>query len=223
VRIDKKFVATLLGIDESEVGALDGIKVQLDVPDDGVTFQELVDKRWKKQLDGLAAALRRADSLGKVVRGHLYIEHELNDFIYFAAPNPAILKEIDKEDKPEFSLKVRLAVLLGLDPQLKPGLKAAARLRNQFAHRLETKLGKDDVRNLAATLPASVKKQFHDLVKEGLAVLDTSPLTVDQQARARSFLETQMELTSFFLTLFLAISKERNRAAFERFQTVARH
>src|ERR1700736_5708404 len=151
MRIDKKFVATLLGIDESKVATIEGINVTLDVGDEEVTFQDLVDERWKKQLHGLAAALQRADDLGKVVRAHLHIEHELSDFIYFAAPNPTEVKEFEKT---EFSQRVKLALLLGLDPQLKSGLNAAAKLRNKFAHRLETKVGKEEVRNLAANLPS---------------------------------------------------------------------
>ena len=68
-----------------------------------------------------------------------------------------------------------------------------------------------------------VKEKFHETVRVALAEVDTSPLNAHQQAGLRSYIETQMELTSFFLHLFLAISKERNRAAFEKFQTVARH
>jgi len=83
-------------------------------------------------LESLSGALRNEDDLGKVVRAHIHIEHELQEFIFFAAPVPDQLKSFDSM---EFTEKVQLALLLGLTPDLKAALNATGRLRNKFAHR----------------------------------------------------------------------------------------
>src|SRR5262249_60949172 len=117
-------------------------------------INELVAERHSKIMRALGGALETEDDLGKVVRAHIHIESELQLIIFFAAPNPNHLKSFDRQ---EFSEKVQLALLLGLRPDLASPLNAAGKLRNKFAHRLDTRLNEEISKNLLATLPPQLK------------------------------------------------------------------
>jgi hypothetical protein len=85
VQVDEKFAANLLGLDESEIARLaDGW--------DSRAVNALVLERHKKRMQALATALESEDDLGKVVRGHIHIENELEQIIFFASPRPEHLK-----------------------------------------------------------------------------------------------------------------------------------
>ena len=82
---------------------------------------------WRMANALFAEFKRDADDLAVVVRAHLHIEHELDELIYFAAPNPTHLKE-----RMEYSEKVWLALVLGMNAELKPALNAVGNLRTNF-------------------------------------------------------------------------------------------
>lgn len=90
------------------------------------------------------AALRGEDELGAVVRAHLYIEHELIEFIRARMSPPEALDAIELD----FDGRVKLAVALGLNPTFKPALRFVGSLRNRFAHRLEMVITKQEADNL---------------------------------------------------------------------------
>src|SRR5262245_35594087 len=92
MRIDHKFLDKLLGVKESDSKS---ISVKIDVPYGLATFQSLLDKRRRKRFESLSAALSTEDDLGKVVRAHIHIEHELQEVIFLAAPNPDHIKRFD--------------------------------------------------------------------------------------------------------------------------------
>jgi hypothetical protein len=114
----------------------------------------VLDEQVQLRANSLAKALGNEDELGIVVRAHIHIEHELREFVTLAAPNPEALKFSEMD----FEGTVRLALVLGLDPELKPPLNAAGSLRNKFSHRLEMKLGEQEVNNLFAALTPDKKK-----------------------------------------------------------------
>ena len=66
----------------------------------------------------------------------------------------------------EFSEKVSLALVLGLNADLKSAPSAAAKLRNKFAHRLDMEVSQEDVKNLTATLTPTAKQKFQYLLRE---------------------------------------------------------
>lgn len=57
-------------------------------------------------------ALSGEDDLGMVIRGHIHIEHELQEFIIAAAPRPSEIRLSDFD----YAGKLRLALALGLEP-----------------------------------------------------------------------------------------------------------
>src|SRR6266536_2183612 len=112
----QKFLTKLLGVNESEIASIKERTFKLaNAPQNLDTFADLLNDRRKQKIEALSAVLREEDDLGKIVRAHIHIEHELQELIFFAAPNPAHLKS-----KMDFSEKVQLALVLGMNPELKP-------------------------------------------------------------------------------------------------------
>lgn len=85
------------------------------------------------------------DKLYLILRGHLYIENELNKLLEGFLPNPEIL-ELYKES---FRRKIDLAFALNLiKPKLYDILLGFNELRNKYAHRLKYNISHDEIRNL---------------------------------------------------------------------------
>jgi hypothetical protein len=218
MRLDKKFLAKLLGVSESDITGITGPSFTLtNAPDGIVSFKNLIHERLKKKVTTLATVLCAEDDLGKIVRAHIHIEHELQDFIYFAAPNPTQLKPFKNM---EFSEKVQLALMLGLNPELKPALNATGTLRNNFSHRLEMKLGKEEAKNLVATLTPSARQRCQTLLRDTVSALpETSQLT----GEGLSYFEVQSQVMAFFVQLFDEVAQERHRLAFQKLEQMALH
>ena len=230
MQLEKKFVAKLFDLDEAEVTQIDGLKFDLAGGTDGLTLNDLLLERHKNKMQALAMALESEDDLGKVVRGHIHIEHELHQIIFFAAPNPDQLKSFERQ---EFSEKVRLALLLGLKSNLGSPLNAAGTLRNKFAHRLDTKLNKEMADNLVAALPPALKARCQTILSNALASPALKPQIEARLGRplpevahpfdllngeARVHAEARMDVIAFFLCLFEELANERHRFAFEKIQ-----
>ena len=115
----------------------------------------------------------------------------------------------------EFSEKVSLALVLGLNADLKSAPSAAGNLRNKFAHRLDMEVLQEDVKNLTATLTPTAKQKFQYLLREGLAVTAELPKLPHE---AMSFFRTQIQLSCFFVQLLREVAEERHRVAFEKLQ-----
>jgi hypothetical protein len=213
MRIDKKLVAKLLDIDEAEIASLGSQSFKVDAPSN--TFQRLLDERQRRRLESLSTALRNEDDLGKVVRAQIHIEHELQDFIFFASPVPDQLRSFDTM---QFADKVQLALLLGLTPDLKAALNATGRLRNKFAHKLDMKIGEDEAKSLIATLTPSAKQRFQARLDDALSGLPENPTL---RGDALAYFNTQIRVSVFFLQLFDLVSRERHRVALEKIVQMA--
>jgi hypothetical protein len=213
MQVDKKLLAKLLDINEAEIATLGGLSFKLDAPSN--TLERLLEERQRRRLESLSAALRNEDDLGKVVRAHIHIEHELQDFIFIAAPVPDQLKGFDNM---EFTDKVQLALLLGLTPDLKAALNATGRLRNKFAHKLEMKIGEDEAKNLIATLTPSAKQRFQARLDDALSGLPEKATLAGEEL---VYFNTHIRVSVFFLQLFDHVSRERHRVALKKIQQMA--
>jgi len=107
----------------------------------------------EERTDAFFQMLDGEDDLGLVIRAHIHIEHELREFILAVAPKPGEIKFSDYD----YAKTLQLALALGLNPILKPGLSALGTLRNEFAHRLEMKLTDQEAKQLYSTLSAGGK------------------------------------------------------------------
>src|SRR5262249_50042185 len=143
------------------------------------------------------------------------IEHELQDFIFFASPVPDQLKGFHTM---QFNDKVQLALLLGLNPDIKTALKATGRLRDKFAHKIDMKIGEDEAKNLIATLTPAAKQRFQARLDDALSGL---PENTALAGDALAYFNTQIRVSVFFLQLFDLVSRERHRVALEKIQQMA--
>jgi hypothetical protein len=85
------------------------------------------------QRESFITVLLRQDELGAVVRAQIYIEHVLLEYISRRAPDR-------KTSGLSFAQLAKLALDLGLPQRFNQPLRSFARIRNQFAHKLDTKL-----------------------------------------------------------------------------------
>jgi len=143
-------------------------------------------------------ALSGEDELGMVVRAHIHIEHELRQFVISAAPNPSQVKFAETD----FDGTVRLALVLGLDAELKQALNAAGHLRNKFSHKLEMKLGEQEAKNLFATLTPDDMKTMEQLYSN----MENVQPRILRQAPIRD------RIQMFFVMIFIRVMTERRLA-----------
>jgi hypothetical protein len=165
----------------------------------------MLDDRYNLAVTRLAEALLSEDELGMVVRAHIHLENQLQEFILVAAANPHEVKfsEID------FAGTVRLALALGLDPKLKAALNAAGSLRNKFSHRLEMKLGEEEARNLFTTLTPNdanaVQNVYMQLRK------NTEESSGEEKVRRLRQASARERVQVFFISIFSRLISERHR------------
>jgi hypothetical protein len=103
-------------------------------------------------------ALLEEDELGMVVRAHIHIEHQLIEFLRARLDPPEALDALDLD----YSGRVKFALALGLSHDFKPALASLGTLRNNFAHKLGTKLTKQDANNFENALDPTTKDILRD-------------------------------------------------------------
>src|ERR1700704_5206504 len=90
------------------------------------------------------AALQGEDELGVVVRAHIHIESRLMNLMELWFVAPEYLSKLALE----YEQRVMLAVACRLNPAFASPLKVLGRIRNRFAHKLDSSLDTQQVRNL---------------------------------------------------------------------------
>lgn len=103
----------------------------------------------------LAADLTREDEMGMVVRSHIRVESLLIQMVESLVLRPALLPKLDLD----YDHYVTLALTLGLQEKFGPPLRVLGKLRNDFAHKLDTTLTKQSVNNLYKSFAADDKSE----------------------------------------------------------------
>lgn len=101
-----------------------------------------------EKLDAFTAVLLGEDTLGVVIRAHIYIEHQLIEFIEARMSSPEVIDALDLT----YTRRVKLALALGLPSEFKAQLHFIGTLRNQFAHRLDAEIGQQEADAFEKTL-----------------------------------------------------------------------
>ena len=94
--------------------------------------------------DQLLTILQSEDELGLVVRSHIHIESHLMELVDSFFQSPDYLERMNLG----FDQKVSLAQACGLNPQFAAPLRVLNKIRNRFAHDLDSILDCTQVRNL---------------------------------------------------------------------------
>jgi hypothetical protein len=111
--------------------------------------------------EGFIIALIREDELGAVIRAQVYLEHELLGFVHKRVAAPAALTRADLS----FARLVRFALALGLPSEFAKPLHAFARVRNEFAHRLDTQLTKARVDQFCQSFSEAMRKEADERIE----------------------------------------------------------
>ncbi len=96
----------------------------------------------------LIEALRHDEDLVAVIRGHLYLEVQLNRLLDALLPYPDEISD----SRLGWPQRINLALALGLKPQYRQPLKKVGAIRNGFAHEPDQTLKDDDVKALYDSL-----------------------------------------------------------------------
>lgn len=111
------------------------------------------------------------DELGRVLRAHIYVEAKLLELLDLLVKDQSSLRRM----KLEFSQNVDLAVALGLSVDHASGLRAFGKLRNDFAHKLDTALSAERVRNLYEALSPGDKDYVKKAFKSSASAEEVTP------------------------------------------------
>lgn len=120
-----------------------------------------ISNEYQAEVQQLTADLFREDEMGAIVRAHIRIENLLIQTIESLLPRPKYLKKLNLD----YDGRVTLALALGLKEQFGPPFRALGKLRNNFAHKLDTSLTKQVVANIYESLGADDKKQVQECFK----------------------------------------------------------
>ena len=120
--------------------------------------------------------LSKKDTFGIVMRAQVHIAHELRRFILTRAVSP----KHAKCDELDFEETARLAIILGLDAQIKPALATLGALQKRFARSLDVKFDEQEASNfynaLCPELKTVVREGYEEFrVKENLVEFKRQP------------------------------------------------
>ena len=123
----------------------------------------------EQRVGDLALALTAPDALMAAVRGHLYIESEVQYFL-----DRQLIRSSELPSKLDYELRLAIALALGLPAPLGGALKKIGWLRNQFAHNLDFELTKqicDSLYQALGTPLQNYAKDFYAVHKGKLWIL----------------------------------------------------
>lgn len=83
-----------------------------------------------------------------MIRGHLYVEAQVNRLIDALVPHPEELADA----RLGYPQRLDLTISLGLNRRLRPPSRQLATIRNKFAHNPDSRLKESDVQKLYASL-----------------------------------------------------------------------
>ncbi len=99
--------------------------------------------------------LQREDDLGLVIRVHISIEQQLNEFLSLFCCD---FNALEGQEKLSYFQKVCLAEALGVVPEYSRLLKVLGKLRNNFAHKPNVELTVSNVSGLYEAFSSDGKK-----------------------------------------------------------------
>jgi len=102
--------------------------------------------------------LQNEDDLGAVIRGHLHIEHALNELLKRQIPFFERLEKLHLD----YKVKVGLAIAMGLNAGYEQPLRGVGLLRNKYAHQPGFKISVSDTTNLYKTFSGDDKAIIQD-------------------------------------------------------------
>ena len=154
--------------------------------------------------EGLLEAFESEDDLGIVIRAHITIERQLNEFISQLVINFEYVKKM----KLDYSNTVKLAIVLGLDPRFEKSLNSLGSIRNGFAHTNRPELGKSDVNNLYSALDEKEKINLNESIKANNIQPEIFGKTHKEMTTRQQFINIAISLSS---AIYIASNQVPNK------------
>ncbi|MED3038590.1 hypothetical protein P4313_26950 [Bacillus tropicus] len=160
-------------------------------------------RKLERDVDEFMKATNEEDELQIVLRGHLYIEHEIERLLR----NHLVKPDAILSDRFMFMSKLNLAVALGLlsDDEKKP-YKILNDLRNDYAHELNYKMTGKALRRLVQSMNKEIKG---DIFKREW----------DEKREMSDEERDLLKLKRAMLSLWVYISKMVNTLIMEEYET----
>jgi hypothetical protein len=143
--------------------------------------------------------LRKDDAFAIVIRGRMHIENELKRFILERAASPRHAKC----DELEFGRVVRLAMILGLNVDIKPTLAVLVGLQKRFTRKPNMEFGEQEAKHFYDALSPDLKSMIREVYGE----LRTAENLVEFKRQPSA-----QRLVYFLLGIWSAISADRKHA-----------
>lgn len=156
-------------------------------------------------------AMKGADMLSMIIRGHLYLEHALIQMLVEAMslPNVSLVRRMN------FPMKLDMCIALGLlGEEWKAPVNKVNEMRNKVAHRLNFEFSQNEKDELFALFPPLVQQMTLDEVgakdKSHLAwgnILRVLPIAMDIYRQQRMIGRVREKYSAEYLRRTLAKSK----------------
>jgi hypothetical protein len=153
--------------------------------------------------DDFTKALFGEDELGAVVRAHIHVEAKLLELIGVLVEDESYIRRL----KLEFSQHVDLAVALGLNADYAKGLRAFGNLRNDFAHKLDSRLSKERVCRLYESLSSREKELVQKAFMETPPTLEDSATDFNDCGPKSQFILIAVALHTLLEMVILSVRK----------------
>lgn len=133
-----------------------GMCVVIETPNFTNEFNIHLVEKINRDVDEFMKATNEEDELQIILRGHLYIEHEIEKLLRNHLVEPDVI--LGGRNKLMFNGKLNLVVALGLLPKDKRGpYDKLGGLRNKYAHRLNYKMTEKDLNGLVDSMDKEIK------------------------------------------------------------------
>ena len=124
-----------------------------------------VDKDFTFDLKKAREELNSSDPISTILRGHLYIEHSLDEMLNIELKRP----ELINLSKINFSVKPKLCLALGIIDQRTSNICLKInKIRNSLAHHLDNNIDKSVLNDLLNEYHPEMRKKFIDFTENEL-------------------------------------------------------
>ena len=134
--------------------------------DDLIEFEKEYKRDYEESTNKFILETSKGDILQVVLRGHLYIEHELTTIIKRQLENP----DHYIKDGMMFAQKLNLAYALGcLNKDEKAAYAKLNTIRNKYVHELDYKLTEQEFMNFINTFDSNQRVHYDKLIQARLS------------------------------------------------------
>lgn len=121
-------------------------------------------EKVENDMEKFVRGTNRDSDLVIVLKGHIFIEHELEEMLKIGLKEPEVI--FKRDVKIGFETKLNWAVAIGILPvNLRSAYAKLNTLRNNYAHKLDVGLTERDLKSIEDGLNKDAKKMYKSLIK----------------------------------------------------------